>query len=494
MANIREQLEIQRKESKKIHDYFNKCLDSIDNNNRYMLRKSCMYISIVYLFMIALAYIVVPEFKINKFHFTMVPFLTLYYFINLNMKKRKNVSTLETSITCLSFYFLFSMHFLLIDVIESPDHSAMWFPLILVCFPTVFIDKIYKYLIEEIFVIVLFLCASYNMKTEYIFRHDVYIISAAFCLSILMANILLRVRSYEALSKDEIERISSIDALTMTLNKRALLEAINEYYSSRPPENPCAICIIDVDNFKHVNDKLGHNNGDLLLSHIGQLLRKSFRRTDIIGRFGGDEFIVFMPGISNKSLVEMRCRTMQMLLSDFTIDPSTVFTLSIGCVIDCVGLPYDKIFPMADDALYQSKQVGKNCCTAWSVENTATFLNPMLLLATEYVTEGTSLLEMKQSFRYDIIRAYNGTDALKLLSQYHDGIRIAIVHFDLKDISGLHVIRYIKTRTGFESIRVLAVCSNEEERSIAKEAGADISMIFNENDDDFENAINELSN
>ncbi len=490
---FKDYLENVSKEYRKIRDYFDKCIDSIDSTNRYMLRKSCMYTSFLYITMIIVALFIIPGFEITPFHWTLLPFLLIYYFLNKYVKDRDDITTFQTSIMCLSFYFLLGVHLTLIETIASPSRLATWFPLILLCFPTIFIDHVYKYIMEETIMSVLFLSFSYLVKVDYIFRQDMFIVIAAYLLSLMSANVLLRVRSYESLSKDEIKRVSSMDPLTLILNKGALLEAINNYYLTRDKYDPCAFIVIDVDNFKHVNDKLGHNNGDLLLSHIGSLLKKSFRSYDIIGRFGGDEFIVFMPGVNDKSIVEMRCRSMQMMLTDFSLDPTTKFTLSIGAVVDCVNLPYDLLFRMADDALYESKQVGKNRCVAWTVEHNAVPKLPMLLLATDSVTEGTSLMEHKEENNYEIIRAYNGSDALKYLSQYNSNIKIAIIHIGLQDISGQKVINYIKTRKGFEHIRVLAVCQNDDELKEAEELKADIALNASAPDDVFAESVKKLS-
>ena len=492
MVNLLKPFAIPIKENGRIRDYFVKCSESIDTTNRYTLIKACMYFSIGYIFMVIYAYLIVPDFSVNKVHLSIIPFLVIYFFINLNYRSRNDISTLQTSVTCLFFYFYLAVHFILLDVVYNPNQTATWIPLIMICFPIVFIDHMIKYLLEEATVVLIFVATSYFVKDVNIFLQDLYVASAAFLLSLLMASILLRVRSYEALSIDEIKQASIIDPLTLILNKRALLEEIDSYYSSRQEDDPCAICVIDVDNFKSVNDNLGHNNGDVLLSHIGALLKRNFRSSDIIGRFGGDEFVVFMPGISDKALVEMRCRSMQMFLTDFIIDPFTQFSLSIGAVVDLAGLPYNKLFAMADDALYQSKQAGKNCCTTWSVDKVVESSKPMLLIATPEVTKDTTMLESGSREYFDILRAYNGTDVIKYLSQYHSKLPVAVIHMGIANISGRLVLKYIKTRNGFENVKVMAVCSDKKALNDARSAGADAVLMDNESADVYFNTLKEL--
>lgn len=154
------------------------------------------------------------------------------------------------------------------------------------------------------------------------------------------------------------------DTLTGLYNKGAVQAMIEEYMDMRVDE--CALMIIDVDNFKHVNDQLGHLSGDVLLSDVAQALQKQFRSMDILGRIGGDEFIVLMRDIPDQKIVS---RKAQALLEAFSAlaDPACPVSCSIGIALGPRdGGDYHTLFQNADLALYQAKTKGKNTWTFYS--------------------------------------------------------------------------------------------------------------------------------
>ena len=102
--------------------------------------------------------------------------------------------------------------------------------------------------------------------------------------------------------------------------------------------------MIDIDNFKLVNDRLGHMTGDRLLAQVGTVIRRVFRQTDLAGRAGGDEFVVFMADTDSVPAAAEKAGRLLEHLRD----------ISIG------GGNYQEVYRLADQAMYQAKQNGKN--------------------------------------------------------------------------------------------------------------------------------------
>ncbi|WP_026666337.1 diguanylate cyclase [Butyrivibrio sp. FC2001] len=481
-----------KKEYKLILEYFDKCAHSIRESNKYSLRKACMYISMVTIAMIFIAKLVVPDFRISLAHLLLCPFLGLYYLINLYTRNKAIKSTTVSDIICLSFYFMLFIIFIFRDMTSDPGNQSIWFPLFLMVFPTVYIARMYKYGLFGILLVAIFCTASYYCKPYNVFLRDVYVAFASYIPSMLCAQIILVSRAKEGLAIAELTKISTIDKLTFLLNKGALLSSINNFFDRRKPGEPCGMCVIDVDNFKQVNDNFGHNVGDLLLSNLGDLLRKNFRSSDYIGRFGGDEFMVFMPGIARLDLVEMRCRSLQMMLMDLDLGTGTKFTLSIGAIIDTGDHPMGEVFRMADDALYQSKVMGKNSVSSWIIPESRTFEKPLILLACPENHPRSKPFVEAASVKFDVIEVHSGDVALSNLSQYRETIRLVIVDLDLEKLSGNQVVQYIKERAGFNHIPVIAVASEEESFMEARECGADRVFFETENSASFKTAIEEL--
>lgn len=123
-----------------------------------------------------------------------------------------------------------------------------------------------------------------------------------------------------------------------------------------------ALMVIDLDNFKWINDQFGHQMGDLVLKTFGQVLKNCSRENDFICRFGGDEFTLLLKGVDDDLFAQIANRICiaveaEPLLAQFKI------TCSIGCAYYCDGEILSHLFERADKALYRSKAQGKNCFT-----------------------------------------------------------------------------------------------------------------------------------
>jgi two-component system, cell cycle response regulator len=162
-------------------------------------------------------------------------------------------------------------------------------------------------------------------------------------------------RSYQRL-----EVVATTDALTGLLNRReadARLEAA--LATARESGQPISIAMVDVDNFKQVNDKYGHKAGDLILKAIAQSMGNSLRSTDLCFRVGGDEFLILMPDTSTSeaSVVAGRLRHAAATSIAFTDYSGTGVALSIGIATAHGELPNaDRFLARADAALYTEKE------------------------------------------------------------------------------------------------------------------------------------------
>ena len=151
---------------------------------------------------------------------------------------------------------------------------------------------------------------------------------------------------------------ASTDALTGALNKRALLQEIDSLLVAKDKDVFCLL-MFDIDNFKQLNDKLGHVAGDMALKRVARIVKSSIREGDIFGRYGGDEFIVVFPHtpLSDARLIAERIR--KRVESDRT-GPSV--TLSMGlAAYPLDGENTTSLVRPADEGLYLSKRKGRNC-------------------------------------------------------------------------------------------------------------------------------------
>ena len=474
-----------------INEYFEVCMDSINEGNLYMLRRACMYISIIYLLMIVIALIFVPDFKISWVHILMLPLMVIQYRINVYLLNHGPVSSQVTVIVCCTFYFWLAMVFILIDTVVYFDKQAYFVPMLILVFPALYIDRMYKYGWEELVAAVTFSAFSYTFKDFTLFRRDVYMILGAYSVSMVLGHLILEMRSREALAMKELKGESSLDKLTHVFNKGALLSKIDLYFLQKPEDDYCAMMILDLDDFKSVNDNLGHNTGDILLEHVGRLLLDSFRAYDITGRYGGDEFVVLMPQMSDITILQSRCRALQKLLSNINLGNSEPFTMSIGAIISNSMRDSNEVFMMADDALYKSKIGGKNNCTIWSVDYRH-YEKPILISINDGRMEAIKKLKEYKGENFEILSAASDNDALCTISQYHKQLKLVLLEVNEDNEFGVLTMRYMKQRESFNNIPILAVVKSPEGEELARGLGADKVLMYTASDDEFGKTIDSL--
>lgn len=162
--------------------------------------------------------------------------------------------------------------------------------------------------------------------------------------------------------REQLKTLSQTDSLTGLYNKTTTYALIGTYLDGRMHGAGGALIFIDIDNFKGVNDFFGHMKGDEVLSEVADELRRAFRPDDVIGRFGGDEFCVFAPGIHRTVLYDRVEAFRKKVYRTYQEDDKRVqISSSIGIACypeDADGLA--DLIRRADEALYAAKERGKN--------------------------------------------------------------------------------------------------------------------------------------
>lgn len=162
-----------------------------------------------------------------------------------------------------------------------------------------------------------------------------------------------------------VERAAT-DMLTGIFNKVTLAEKVQERLKIDGGVK-CAMLMIDLDDFKYINDNYGHAIGDEVIRNVASLLQRIFDADDLIGRFGGDEFVVFMQNVSTET-VRRKVEQFRRILSNEQ-DDAFVLTCSIGVLIlDQAEISLDALFKKVDAAMYKIKHNGKNGYHVWQSE------------------------------------------------------------------------------------------------------------------------------
>lgn len=167
--------------------------------------------------------------------------------------------------------------------------------------------------------------------------------------------------------KQELEQLREMihcDPMTRALNRRGL-DAVYSREAARADRNENALCavMLDLDDFKHVNDTYGHQFGDEVLTHFVKLTKKSLRPSDVIARYGGEEFVILLPDTTLESAVWVMQRLQNSFakkaLSDDDGNPVPL-TFSGGVAFRQLRESQKSLLKRADEALYQAKKSGKS--------------------------------------------------------------------------------------------------------------------------------------
>ncbi len=165
-------------------------------------------------------------------------------------------------------------------------------------------------------------------------------------------------------ARDKLARAAEQDSLTGLFNHGATMKRISRYLAAEGAEWKHALFMIDIDHFKCINDSFGHQAGDEVITSVASAIKGVFRATDIVGRIGGDEFLVLMKNTADPELVRKKAGDLIEALQ-YTCgqgDRAVELSGSVGVALYRGDRkPLEELFAEADAALYQAKKAGKNC-------------------------------------------------------------------------------------------------------------------------------------
>ena len=178
-----------------------------------------------------------------------------------------------------------------------------------------------------------------------------------------MITFLILIFQRTSMKQRKMREIASRDGLTQLYNKVGTESLINEWLDSENSKAGGVMLMMDVDYFKQINDNYGHAVGDRVLYKVGYLLKSSFRENDIVGRIGGDEFLIFMKGVTSEEFAIHRMESLQQYLRELPIAELKGHTLT--CSMGAAFMPkngtkFEELYKHADEALYETKRNGRD--------------------------------------------------------------------------------------------------------------------------------------
>ena len=185
-------------------------------------------------------------------------------------------------------------------------------------------------------------------------------------------------------------RLVESDPATGCLNRRGFARAFDEaLLSAVVARNDVALLALDVDHFKQINDKYGHNVGDLVLAELAHILAETVGSAGVVARLGGEEFTVLLPGADAEDAGVMAERLLERLRSECcgSLAPGTIVTMSIGIATERIASVRDgaALRARSDEALYMAKREGRDRALLWApgVRSLATPAAAMAVITTQ---------------------------------------------------------------------------------------------------------------
>lgn len=201
---------------------------------------------------------------------------------------------------------------------------------------------------------------SAQQAYEFISGYEI-LFMGSFCILVLLLLLYIVVRNNQ--EKAELVRSAQKDALTGVYNRENTQKVIDAILREKAPEDFHGFLILDMDHFKEVNDVYGHVMGDNVLKMLGGFLKEQFREQDVIGRIGGDEFVILLCNIGSRENMESRIKKLHEKLREIRMEGmgEHTFTFSAGIAFAPQdGDTFMELYQKADFALYQVKRSGRD--------------------------------------------------------------------------------------------------------------------------------------
>ncbi len=274
---------------------------------------------------------------------------------------------------CIGYQASLLLLITVISIFVTREDPGLFFAPLVIITSLIFIIHPLQSIIEALVSSGIFIVLSVLQKSHHNAHIDIILAIFTFIMSTILVHEFFIVRKQNFILRSELLHLSSIDSLTGLMNKKTAEVSARQYLNHYGDVEGSALMVVDMDQFKQINDIMGHQVGDEALEIFGNKLIRLFRSQDIVGRVGGDEFLVLMKNVTHTDMVCQRAQAIcdavqEMRLQGF--DRS--LTCSVGIALcPAHGKDFDVLFQKADEQLYQLKRGERNGYSIVSMEQPA---------------------------------------------------------------------------------------------------------------------------
>lgn len=290
-------------------------------------------------------------------------------------------------------------------------------------------------------------------------------------LEVRINKLLMRTKHYE--------QMAFLDPLTGVYNRRYFDNQLSvEMERVRRNGGTLSLAFIDVDHFKRVNDTYGHHVGDLVLQGLTHMLTSKIRSTDLLARFGGEEFVILFPGTTGEEAAavveDMLMRIREAPVASLEGESYSI-TFSAGVAQWTTEWSTDQWIRLADEAMYRAKQQGRNQAVlsdgyepdlAESAEHQEKVRRKCVLLADDDKLIRSMLVSRLRNLPVDIIEVADGETALEVLGTRE--VDLCILDGIMPKMDGFSVLEKMKQQPQLEKIKVLMLSGRKHEEDVVR--------------------------
>ena len=273
------------------------------------------------------------------------------------------------------------------------------------------------------------------------------------------------------------------DALTGIYNRRYYEERIRNSNMS------AGVAMIDLDDFKIYNDTFGHDAGDLALTTVVGIIKDNVRRTDMLIRMGGDEFLLVMPDIGEQAFADKLNQIQGKIHSSKVPGYSQLrLSVSIGGVLSGSGSTVEKAIRKADQFMYQAKTCKNMVVTEHdeqlkeqqeSANNNGSKAYKYRILVVDDSEMNREILSEILNEEYDIIEADSGDTCIDMLRKYETGISLVLLDIVMPGMDGFGVLNYMNHHHYLEDIPVIMISSEDSTETVRRAYEMGVSDYIN---------------
>lgn len=273
------------------------------------------------------------------------------------------------------------------------------------------------------------------------------------------------------------------DALTGIYNRRYYEERIRNSNMS------AGVAMIDLDDFKIYNDTFGHDAGDLALTTVVGIIKDNVRRTDMLIRMGGDEFLLVMPDIGEQAFADKLNQIQGKIHSSKVPGYSQLrLSVSIGGVLSGSGSTVERAIRKADQFMYQAKTCKNMVVTEHdeqlkeqqeSVNNNGSKAYKNRILVVDDSEMNREILSEILNEEYDIIEADSGDTCIDMLRKYETGISLVLLDIVMPGMDGFGVLNYMNRHHYLEDIPVIMISSEDSTETVRRAYEMGVSDYIN---------------